>query len=470
MRHCGPGNEREIEMRSVTGFMVVAAALVVASIAPNAAREARAFCGFYVASGDARLVNHASQVVLVRDGDRTVITMSSDFKGDAKNFAVVIPVPSVIHKEQVHIGEQAVIDHLAAYSAPRLVEYFDPDPCPSTQNLSAPASGGLWGARKMSAVSERGGRVDEVRIEARYTVGEYDILILSADESAGLARWLTRNGYRIPAGATPVLGSYLKQGMKFFVAKVNLGEQQRLGFNTLRPISVAYETPKFMLPIRLGMANADGAQDMLIYTLTRNGRVECVNYRTVKLPTDIDVPEYVKDQFSSVYDATFAQQTRHEGIGAVFTEYAWDMGWCDPCASQPLTPQELRQLGVFWGTDPNDPSRSGQGQTFVTRLHVRYDRAHFPEDLVFQQTADRANWQARYVMHHPWKGDPSCIAGRDYVASLPERRKKEAQNLATLTGWSMTDIKSAMAVNSDWSLPQEHDKWYERMWGTSTSK
>jgi hypothetical protein len=330
-------------------------------------------------------------------------------------------------------------------------------------------SSGLWGAAK-SLDGMRGGRVDGVRIEARYTVGEYDILILSADESAGLARWLTRNGYRIPSGALPVLGSYLKLGMKFFVAKVNLGEQQRLGFNTLRPISVAYETPKFMLPIRLGMANGDGAQDMLIYALTRNGRVECVNYRTVKLPTDVDVPEYVKDKFASVYDATFAQQTRREGTGVVFTEYAWDMGWCDPCASQPLAPQELRQLGVFWSADPNDPASSRQGQTFVTRLHVRYDRERFPEDLMFQQTADRANWQARYVMHHPWKGDPSCDAGRAYVASLPERRRKEAENLATLTGWSMADIKSAMAVSQDWSLPREHVKWYERMWGTSASK
>jgi hypothetical protein len=447
------------------------AALTAASIAPKVAPEARAFCGFYVASGDARLVNHASQVVLVRDGDRTVITMSSDFKGEARNFAVVIPVPSVIHKEQVHIGDQAVVDHLAAFSAPRLVEYFDPDPCPIAQEQRIDNLSRAVAMKSAVGVSSRGGHADGVRIEARYTVGEYDILILSADESAGLSRWLTRNGYRIPAGALPVLGSYLKQGMKFFVAKVNLGEQQRLGFNTLRPISVAYETPKFMLPIRLGMANSDGAQDMLIYALTRTGRVECVNYRTVKLPTDIDVPEYVKDKFASVYDATFAEQTRREGTGVVFTEHAWDMGWCDPCASQPLTPQELRQLGVFWTGEPDDVFRGRQGgSTFVTRLHVRYDRANFPEDLVFQQTKDRTNWQARYVMHHPWKGDPSCEAGRAYVASLPERRKKEAENLATLTGWSMADIKTAMAVNSDWSLPVERVKWYERMWGADAGK
>ena len=56
--------------------------------------SARAFCGFYVAKADTRLFNSASQVVLARDGDRTVLTMASDFKGDPREFAVVIPVPS----------------------------------------------------------------------------------------------------------------------------------------------------------------------------------------------------------------------------------------------------------------------------------------------------------------------------------------------------------------------------------------
>src|SRR4029079_5704719 len=87
------------------------------------------FCGFYVAKGDAKLFNEASQVVLVRDGDRTVMTMANDFKGNLREFAVVIPVPTVLEKGQIRIADKGVIDHLDAYSAPRLVEYFDPEPC-----------------------------------------------------------------------------------------------------------------------------------------------------------------------------------------------------------------------------------------------------------------------------------------------------------------------------------------------------
>src|SRR5438128_3633349 len=87
------------------------------------------FCGFYVTRADAALFNRASQVVLVRDEDRTVLTMANDFEGDPKEFAVVIPVPTFIEKGQIHVGEKSLIDHLDAYSAPRLVEYFDEDPC-----------------------------------------------------------------------------------------------------------------------------------------------------------------------------------------------------------------------------------------------------------------------------------------------------------------------------------------------------
>src|SRR5215510_2023228 len=88
-----------------------------------------AFCGFYVAKADSKLFNKASQVVLVRQGDRTVLTMANDFKGDPKEFAIVIPVPVVLQEGQIHIGDKALLDHLDAYSAPRLVEYFDEDPC-----------------------------------------------------------------------------------------------------------------------------------------------------------------------------------------------------------------------------------------------------------------------------------------------------------------------------------------------------
>lgn len=419
---------------------------------------AHAFCGFYVASGDAKLFNHASQVALVRDGDRTVITMANDFQGEPKEFAIVVPVPVVLEKSQVHVGDKALMDHLEAYSAPRLVEYWDPDPCAMADKNELKAFSRAPAAQSIMIRAEK--KIDGVTIEAQYTVGEYDILILSATQSDGLERWLVANGYRIPNGASKVLGGYIKQGTKFFVAKVNLKEQKKLGFTYLRPIQIAFESPKFALPIRLGMVNSQGSQELFVYALSRKGRVETVNYRTVKLPSDRDVPEFVKADFSDFYRALFSRQVRNQGMQVVFTEYAWDMGWCDPCASQPLSNDELRALGCFW---VNDAGNAGQAP-FLTRLHVRYDAAHFPEDLVFQETADRANFQGRYVIRHEWKGEADCPGAKAYRATLADRRAKEAGNLADLTGWELGTIRGKMAVAGDWSKPEDRLRWWERMW------
>ena len=394
----------------------------------------------------------------MRDGDRTVLTMASDFRGEPKEFAIVVPVPTVLAKGQVHVGDKALIDHLDAYSAPRLVEYWDPDPCPVARDERLKFMMNAAPTRSIEEISVGAAKSRGVTIEAQYTVGEYDILILSAKQSGGLELWLRENGYRIPPGASEVLGSYLKQGMKFFVAKVNLKEQKRLGFTALRPIQVAYESPKFMLPIRLGMVNADGPQELFVYALTRKGRVETVNYRTSRLASDMDVPEFVKAEFPDFYRAMFATQVEREGMEVVFTEYAWDMGWCDPCASAPLSPDELKGLGVFWLDDV------GAQTPFITRLHVRYDAAHFPEDLVFQETADRANFQGRFVIRHEWKGTADCPGARAYRAGLAERRAKEARTLADLTGWDLGKIRGKMAVAADWSRPDDRMKWWDRIW------
>jgi hypothetical protein len=438
----------------------------------SGAGRAEAFCGFYVARADTRLFNKASQVVLVRDGDRTVLTMANDFRGDPREFAMVIPVPTAIARDQINVGDKALLDHLDGFTAPRLVEYYDVDPCARTE----------WRSRDRlaaSAIPEAGRKQSVERglgvtIEAQYTVGEYDILILSATQSAGLEQWLRQNGYRIPVGASSVLSTYIKQNMRFFVARVNLAEQAKTGYATLRPLQVAYESPKFMLPIRLGMVNADGPQELFVYALTRRGRVEATNYRTVSLRTDVAIPTYLKDpsEFGRMYRAMFDQHVKREEMRAVFLEYAWDMAWCDPCAADPLTPDELRRLGVFWLDNANGPRLGWQApagapqSVFVTRLHVRYDQAHFPEDLVFQETGNRANFQGRYVLQHAWAGPTRCSAAAEYVRSLPARFEHEAQTLSSLTGWSIDEIRRRMAEGGLRPAPAAGEvPWWRRLWG-----
>ena len=374
----------------------------------------------------------------------------------------MIPVPTFIEREQINVGDRSLIDHLDAYTAPRLVEYHDPDPCMRYERYKMSSDSNL----PQSAILEESrtaARSLGVTIEASYTVGEYDILILSAEDSGGLIRWLKKNDYRLPRGAEKVVNSYLKQDMRFFVAKVNLEEQSRLGYQYLRPLQIAYESNKFMLPIRLGTLNAKGKQELYVYALTRSGRVETTNYRTVKLPSNMDVPEFVQGEFAEFYRDMFAQQVEAENERAVFLEYAWDMAWCDPCAADPLSTQELRKLGVFWVGDQSGrrivpmPAQD----VFVTRLHVRYDSEHFPEDLIFQETGDRQNYQGRYVIRRPWKGEASCDIS-EYQATVRARQEREAQQLANLTGWDIEDIRKKIPFPE--GTNPEKDPWWKRLW------
>ena len=414
---------------------------LVATLSQLTAGPAAAFCGFYVAKADSKLFNKSSKVVLTRDGNQTAITMASDYEGAPNEFAVVIPVPTFIERRQIGVVDTKTVDHLDAYTAPRLVEYSDPDPCrPSLEcRVSAMLGAPLAQASALAAPSKG------VTVEASYDVAEYDVSILSAQESNGLVDWLTDNGYRIPNGAAAVLGSYIKQNMHFFVAKVNLERMKLAGNHYLRPLQVRYETTKFMVPLRLGTVNANGPQDLIIYALTRKGRVEAANYRTVKLPTGMDVPLYVKTEFGKFYKAMFDRAVARENMHAVFVEYAWDMGWCDPCASEPLSNKELVELGARWiGDDSAAPFRRGGTPAFVTRLHVRYDAKSFPEDIAFQETYDRENFQGRYVLRHPWHGNASCPAAQAYRAELPMRFTKEAANLVELTGWGRNEVEAEM--------------------------
>jgi hypothetical protein len=96
---------------------------------------------------------------------------------------------------------------------------------------------------------------------------------------------------------------------------------------------------------------------------------------------------------------------------------------------------------------------------FVTRLHVRYDAPHFPEDLAFKITQDSTNFQGRYIIHHPWTGAATCPAGQEYLKQLVKQQETRAQALATLTGWDIQQIRGRMPAMA--AAPEQ--SWAERI-------
>ncbi|MEM1367670.1 MAG: DUF2330 domain-containing protein [Cyanobacteria bacterium P01_H01_bin.15] len=461
--------------RILLSCVIAIASFVVVDVQP-----AQAFCGFYVAKADTSLYSQASQVVIARNGQRTILTMANDYQGAPKDFALVVPVPVILKANQVNVGDSSIIDRLDGFSAPRLVEYEDGNPCRQMRRRNEVFPTAL-SADSVAVPAEAQAEKLGVTVEETFSVGEYDIVILSAQESDGLETWLRQNNYQIPSGASKLLKPYIRQGLKFFVAKVNLGAYADTGFQSLRPLQIAFESPRFMLPIRLGTLNAQGEQDLLVYILSPQGQATLTNYRTVKIPSNVNIPEFVEGEFKVFYTSLFETAYAKEDREAAFLEYAWDMSNCDPCSAEPLSPDELRQAGVFWIDRPQ-----GLGnRVFISRIHVRYTRDRFPEDLQFQETGNQELFQGRYVIRHPYRGSADCPQARRYQQQVRERQEQEAQTLAQLTGWDLDSIRRkinflapAAASSVDWWRPvwrQQHSvpthspqrqplNWWQRLW------
>lgn len=218
-----------------------------------------------------------------------------------------------------------------------------------------------------------------------------------------------------------------------------------------------------MLPIRLGMANADGDQDLIVYAFTRKGRIESTNYRNVNIATDKNIPLFVQKNFGAFYGNLFTQQWQKEDKSIAFLEYAWDVSpqnfyHCDPCIATAPSQQDLVKSGVWWlgGKDwsdysdlDNDEPDNGSKNVHFTRLHFRYNRNSFAQDLQFQVTPNTETFQARYVITHPATGDFNCAAGQKYLQDLRQRRRKELRELTALTGTNLSNWQQDATAKND---------------------
>ena len=407
-------------MNRITLSLSVAVAMSASFVA--APQVASAFCGFYVSGADAEMFNDATMVVMMREGTRTVLSMQNSYQGPPEDFAMVVPVPEVLQEENVQTLPADVFDRVDQMAAPRLVEYWEVDPC--QEDVYIDRFGGIGNARyRTGAVPEP--TAAPVRVEAEFAVGEYDIVVLSADDATSLDTWLRGNDYRIPDGAEPLFRPYIEQGQYFFVARV---AADRITFDddgraALSPLRFHYDTETFSLPIRLGLINAGEAQDLIVHILGRDQRYEVANYDNVTIPTNINLMPDGLERFSEFYVALF-DRTLERNPGAVVTEYAWNASTCDPCPGVSLTSQDFLTLGA-------DAIATGNNRSFVlTRLHARYTAESLGEDLVFsaaepivggrehnQENGDLEqgatvstvnNFQGRYMVRHPWEGEVAC--------------------------------------------------------------
>ncbi len=539
---------------------VIAAMLVVTSVV------AHAFCGFYVNGSNKKMFADATQVVLMRSGTRTVLSMKNDYRGPIEDFAMVVPVPVVLKDTDVRVLTKAIFDRIDSLGSPRLVEYWEQDPCPppapryprpSPSRQPAPpmskSSAGVGGgtmaaesAKRMDddaqpavppiighfsadpptltagvetsvtwtisysnqpyptptcTIDQKVGRVTDgsasplkldattaftvtcvnsagrsskeikinvVKVEAQFDVAEYKIVILSATESTGLDSWLKLNNYKVPEGAEPLLRPYVESGAKFFVARVDPTKVTMVdGRAELSPLRVQYDSEEFSLPIRLGLANSSGKQDLIVNIVSPDKRYEVANYKNAFIPTNFDVKPSVKERFAEFYAALF-DKTVAKNPGAVITEYAWTaratqrggrggagpLGVkCDPCPTVIPNDSDMIALGADVIGGPMQ-----RGAYVLTRLHARYGKKDMKDDLLFREAkgvvggrevmnekgsleyatkeSTQSFFQARYAIRYPWTGQVKCKNPKRNVWGAPPNGRMPQLIAATGTAYA----------------------------------
>jgi hypothetical protein len=393
--------------------------------------QAHAFCGTYVSSAGTEVYNSASEVVIARQGTRTTLTMANDVIGDPSDFAMVVPVPQVVLERDVNVISPDDIEVMRTYTMPRLVSYvcddFKPtfshpcswmdDECPTDSFWDrwrgqegvylADAGEGEGEGEGGGAASDGSGGASSVEVEAQYIVGEYELVVLSADQSQDLLYWLEDEGYDVPENTANVLQQYIDAGNYFLAARVYPDAELGDG-DSLSPLQFSYDSEVFGLPIRLGTTSSVGEQDLIVYVVNSNedGAVGISNYPELEVESECmwdgegEFGEFYADQFANAYG--------HDEGAIWTTEYTWknepQAVKCDPCTGPPPDTQQLTNVGY---------DDEGTNHFHVTRLHLRYTPEEATQDLVFYHSRQTPQRQKRYIEYKEDFEDryPLCGSG-----------------------------------------------------------
>lgn len=338
-------------------------ALFGACLSLALALPAQAFPGFLAAKNSTDLKINSTQVVLMKKGNATAVTVMSDYEGPLEPFAMVLVVPSDVTAERVTTLKREFVDRVDAISAPRFHEYWEQDPCdpgPVEQewqrNMKADSSGAFLGGGDMPQSTVKVAKELSLDVQAKQKEGEYTFTVLGKDDS--VSGWLKSKGYKAPEGADQALAPYVQAGMRVVVAQVDANRIELVGGDRaqLSPIRFWTEQPYDSIPDRVGLLNSGGKQELVVYVLDPAARYESKNYKNVFPPTNIEVDFAVKERIGEFY-AALHDIILQKNPGAVLNEYAWTAEACgQPCATEPLMISELLSLGgdVFEQSVPKD--------------------------------------------------------------------------------------------------------------------
>ncbi|HLV66709.1 MAG TPA: DUF2330 domain-containing protein [Polyangiaceae bacterium] len=328
--------------RRLISCLTVCAALGLAA-------PASALNGFLAGKTDPDLKTHTTQVVVMKKGEMTAVSVMPDYQGPIEPFAIVLLVPGDVTAARVTTLKREFVDRVDTVSAPRFHEFWEQDPCdPGPPQQEWERSLKVEGGGFLGGGSISGGKKTAKELfldtEAKTKEGEYRFTVL--EPGGDVVGWLGKKGYKAPANAAATVKPYFVQGYRAVIAEVDPKRIELIGGDraVLSPIRFVTEQPFDTIPVKPGQLNSPGKQELLVYVLS-DGRYEVKNYQNQFAPTNVAVDFVVKERmgefYTALHDIILAKNPR-----TFLTEYAWPTDGCgQPCATEPLLIHELLSLG-----------------------------------------------------------------------------------------------------------------------------
>jgi hypothetical protein len=397
---------------------------------------------------------HSTNVFLMQKDGASVITVHPDYQGPLREFAVIIPVPKDVTKDRVTTLKREYGDRVAQVSAPKYAEFWEMDPCDTEtpheqeweRSRKANADTAFMGTVKTDP-TKKVAKEMLLDVEAKKKEGEYKETFIGAADA--LKKWLEGKDYKLPSGGAESLAAYEKQGFQFLALDVDVNRMELVGSDraSLSPIRFWTKETVTSLPTRFGLPSAAKKQELLLFTLVPEKRMQITNYKTKATPTNLSVTEKyqekasgrnvnLKERMSELF-VGIHDRFLEKNPNTFLLEYAWSTADCGkPCPTEPILPHELLSLGadVFeaalpdevrnpeppeptekenaklegalagaktpaekkevketWENDRKElAARKGiieRNEYILSRLHYRYDAAAMPKDIELAEGA-----------------------------------------------------------------------------------
>ncbi len=308
---------------------------------------------------------HSTHVSVMQKDGMSAVSIMPDYEGSLSPFAVVVPVPKDVEESDVAVIKREFMDRLDKISAPRFAEFWEMDPCKEGEvqqawerDMTASDDTGFLGVMKTDP-SKKVAKEMLMDVEAKEKEGEYTKTFVGTGKE--VLSWLSGKDFKLPEGGQASIEKYADQGYNFVAMAVDPNSIELIGADraTLSPIRYFTETKIEKLPIRFGLPSAAKAQELLIFTLVKDQRMQTANYPTKPAPTNLRVKFEVKERMGEFY-AALHDKFLEKNPRTFLAEYAYTTADCTkPCPTEPLMPHELLSLGgdAFDETLPEDVRR-----------------------------------------------------------------------------------------------------------------